>query len=466
MIQVRRFQSSPLFQRLLRGVSATALGPVVSAVTQLGTVPVLLYAWGAPKYGDWLILWAIPSYLTLSNLGFGDASGSDMTVRVARDDRKGALETFQSSWALLLLVSLFASLFCAVAVWSVPWHRWMRLSTLSDWQASAVILVLGLYVLISQQCGILESGFRCDGNFATGTVFGSLLCLSETALATVVGVLSSSLLWMAITYLLTRTAGTVIYGLLLHRRSPWLYLGLQHARLQRVKQLAAPAFGFMAFPLANSIGIQGFILLIARLKGPAAVTEFSTLRTLTRVNFQLMAVIAWAVWPELSRAFGQGDIPLARRLHRGAYQASLALSLVTGTALWCFGPFVYRVWIHKAVVFDPTCFHILIFVTLANSLWFTSSAVPMSTNEHHRITVAFVGISALFLGLGWVLVQRMGLSGAAIALLLIDLSMIWIVLRTSLNQLQDKTGDFMRALILPSPLFSFGRTARATLYDL
>ena len=441
------FRSTPVRKRLFRGLGATALSPMVTAVIQLGTVPLLLHAWGAAKYGDWLILSAIPSYLSLTDLGFGDASGSDMTMRVAAGDRKGAIETFQSSWVLLSVVSLFAGLLAATVVWRVPWHRWVRLASLSDVQASAVVLVFGAYLLVSQQCGVFESGFRCDGNFATGTVFGTLLRLIETATATVVGILTGSLLWAAATYLICRTTGVIIYGLLLRRKSPWLPIGFSNARLSRVKELAAPALGFVALPLANAISIQGFTLLIASLLGSVAVTQFSTMRTLTRVNFQLMTVIGWAMWPELSRAFGEGNVSLARTLHHRAYQAGLALSILTGSALWYFGPALYHMWIRNAVTFDASCFHILLLVTFANSLWFTSSVVPMSTNAHHRLTSIFVALSLLSLGLGWTLVRQHGLSGAAFALLVTDLSMNYLVLRASLRQLQEKLGEFIRAIL-------------------
>jgi O-antigen/teichoic acid export membrane protein len=433
---------------LLRGLGATALQPVVTAVIQLGTVPCLLHAWGAAKYGDLLILSAIPGYLSLSDLGFGDASGSDMTMRVAARDRKGAIETFQSSLALLSLVSLFIGLLAAAAVWHVPWHRWVRLATLSDFQASAVVLVFGAYLLVSQQCGILESGFRCDGNFATGNVFGTLLRLVETGVGTAVGILTGSLFWAAAAYLFSRTVGTIAYGLLLHRKSPWLPIGFSDARLARIKELAAPAFGFVALPLANAISIQGFTLLIASVLGSVAVTRFSTLRTLTRVNFQLMTVIAWAMWPELSRAFGEGNVSLARTLHRHAYQVGLALSVVTGSALWYLGPTLYHLWIRDAVAFDANCFHVLLFVTFVNSLWFTSSVVPMSTNAHHRITLAFVALSLLSLVLGRVLLLQWGLRVEAAGLLLTDVSMTYLVLRTSLRQLEEKFGDFSRALLV------------------
>jgi hypothetical protein len=58
--------------RLFRGASATALTPIVTAVIQLAAMPCFLHFWGAAKYGDWLILSAIPSYLSLRDLGFGE----------------------------------------------------------------------------------------------------------------------------------------------------------------------------------------------------------------------------------------------------------------------------------------------------------------------------------------------------------------------------------------------------------
>jgi O-antigen/teichoic acid export membrane protein len=451
--------STPVGARLLRGLGATAFGPIVTAFIQLGTVPLFLHFWGAAKYGDWLILFAIPSYLGLSDLGFGDASGSDMTMRVAAGDRKGALETFQSSWTLLSVVSLCVGLLAAIAVWRLPWHHWIKLATLSNTSASTVMFVLAIYILVSQQGGILESGFRCDGNFATGTMGGTLLRLFETVAGTAVGIITGSLLWAAAAYLISRTVGTISYGLFLRKKSPWLSVGYSRATFSRIKELAKPAFGFVALPLANAISNQGFTLVIASVLGSVAVTQFSTLRTLTRVNFQLMTVIAWAMWPELSRAFGEGNVPLARTLHRHAYQAGLALSIATGMALWLFGPAIYHLWIRGAVQFDANCFHLLLFVTFANSLWFTSSVVPMSTNTHHRITMAFVVLSSLSLVLGWALVRQHGLTGAAIALSFTDIFMAYLVLKTSLGQLHEKLGDFVRAILIFPFLLRSAKTA-------
>src|SRR5450755_4482686 len=156
---------STIIRRLMRGFGATSLSPAVTVAIQLGTVPLLLHAWGAAKYGDWLILSAIPSYLTLSDLGFGDASGSDMSMRVAANDREGALQTFQSSWVLVTIVSIVMLLLAFIFVWWIPWQHWLKLSSVSNLQAAKVMIVLGLQIVVSQQMCVTESGYRSDGHF-------------------------------------------------------------------------------------------------------------------------------------------------------------------------------------------------------------------------------------------------------------------------------------------------------------
>jgi O-antigen/teichoic acid export membrane protein len=432
--------------RLMRGLGATALGPVVNAIIQLGSVPLLLHAWGVARYGDWLLLSAIPVYLTLSDLGFGDASGSDMSMRVAANDKAGALQTFQSSWVLVTAVSTATLLLAALSVRWVPWQPWLRLSSVSSPQAAIIVLVLAAWVVVAQQNGVTESGYRCDGNFATGTLLMTVQRLAEVSLATAVALLGGNLLAVAFTYLAVRCLGTVVYALLLRHRSPWIRYGFRHARWDTIKQLAAPAFGFMAFPVGQALSFQGFTILIGALLGPLAVVLFSTLRTLSRLTFQLVAVFKHAFWPELSMAFGAGDISLARRLHRHACQASLAVSIFGGALLWIFGPAIYHVWLRQRIVFDAACFHVLLLAVVTNSFWDTSAVIPMSINGHCRIAVTYAGAALGSLVLAWALIPHFGILGAALALLATDVWMTTLVLRTTLRQVQDSLKTFIAAL--------------------
>jgi O-antigen/teichoic acid export membrane protein len=443
--------------RLIRGFGATALGPVVTAIIQLGTVPLLLHAWGAAKYGDWLLLSAVPSYLALSDMGFGTASGSDMTMRVAAGDREGALRTFQSSWALLTSVSIIMMLLVSSAVWWIPWQHWLKLSSVSSHQAAAIMIILCAHVAVGQQNCVAESGYRCDGNFAVGILWLTILRLAETVSGTIVALLGGSLLSVALTYLAARGLGSLGYVLLLRYRSPWLQFGIRHAQLQTIKQMAAPALGFMAMPIGDALTLQGFTVVIGALLGPVAVVAFSTLRTLSRISFQLTSAVAHTLWPELSTAFGAGKISLARRLHRHATQAALGFSVFGGLLLWAKGPYLYHIWIRNAVTLDAACFHVLLLAAIANSLWYGSSVVTMSTNAHHRIMFTYLASCSISVGLAGVLIPRMGIVGAALALLLINVLISGLVLQTALRQVQDTLREFVVSMFT---LPVFGRAWR------
>ena len=444
-------------QRLIRSFGANAFGPVVTAIIQLGSVPIFLHAWGAAKYGDWLLLSAIPSYLSLSDLGFGDASGSDMCMRVAANDREGAIRTFQSSWVLVTCVSLTALLLGSASVWWIPWQPWLRLSSLQSHQAATIILALGAYIVVAQQNGVADSGFTSDGNFATSAFWMTMLRLAEAVTATTVVVLHGNLLAVAFTYLFVRCVGTISFVLLLRKMSPWIRYGIRYARLTTIRQLAAPAFGFMALPFGNALNLQGLILVLGARIGPLAVVSFSTLRTLSRLSSQLIGIIKNPLWPELSRAFGEGNIALARRLHRHACQAALGMSIFGGSLLWIFGPFVYKLWIRNGVSFDARCFHVLLLVVVTNSLWDTSSVIPMSINAHFRIALTYSGAAVLSLGLAWILATALGTVGAAISLFATDGWMTWLVLRTSLRHVRDDFKTFVAAM------FTVPRFRRQTL---
>ena len=327
------------------------------------------------------------------------------------------------------------------------------------------MLILGAYVLVGQQGSILESGFRCDGNYALGTFMGTIVRLIEAVIPTAVGVVTGRFVTMALAYLVCRVVCLFGYAILLRRVSPWLRFGFGHAKSPVARALIRPALGFVAFPAAQAISLQGFTILIGTLLGPIAVTAFATLRTLSRLSYQAACTLARAVWPELSSAFGSGNLLLARQLHRQAFRFGLLISVLAAMLLWMIGPDVYLRWTRHAVPFDAGCFHVLLIVSLVGSLWYISSVVPMSANLHFSIALNFLAVTLVSLGVARILTPQYGLAGAAVALLLADLSMCWMVFRAALRQTGDTAEEFFSAFLPGRPEGFVTRGAAAPAHD-
>jgi O-antigen/teichoic acid export membrane protein len=68
-----------VYYRLIKGIGANTLGLIVTIIIQIIQVPLYLTFWGITLYGEWLILYAIPSYLLMSDIGFGNVAANEMT---------------------------------------------------------------------------------------------------------------------------------------------------------------------------------------------------------------------------------------------------------------------------------------------------------------------------------------------------------------------------------------------------
>ena len=445
--------------RLVRGFGANALGNVLTVGIQLLGVPIFLKFWGTQIYGEWLVLSAIPSYLAMSDLGFGSVAATQMTIEVARNDRQGALRTFQSAWAFISLISLLLALVTSLTVWTLPLGRWFRLATLSHQQASLIIMFWVIFILVGLQSALIAAGFRCTGAYAAGVLYLNFSRAVEFAAALLAVALGAPPLVAVSTYVLARIVITALFATRLKKQAPWLIFGFHHASRQRIKELAGPAVAFMAIPLGNALSLQGMVAAVGVLLGPVAVVAFSVTRTLSRVAFQMMAIVNNTIWPEMSAAYGVRNIELARRLHRLACQTALWLMVPSLIVLAVTGPWVIRVWTHSHVPFEAGLFHGLLLVVLINSFWYTSAVVLIGSNTHERMALLFLGTTAGSFLLAWVLLPRIGLVAVPCALLVSDLIMTPYVMKQSLDSTEDSARPFLAALTSPPKISWFLRRA-------
>jgi O-antigen/teichoic acid export membrane protein len=237
--------------------------------------------------------------------------------------------------------------------------------------------------------------------------------------------------------------------ILLRREVPWIRFGVRHAQWAVIRRLTGPALSFMSFPLVNALNLQGILVVIGYVMGPIAVVTFNTARTISRSAAQGMNLINNSIWPEMSAAFGIGAMDVARMLHRRACQISLLLCLGITLGVAFLGDWIWRVWTVGKVPTDPVLLNIMLLQMVVSAFWFTSSVVPMATNQHQRMARAMLTATCLALALAWLLmhVSSLGLRGAAIALVAGDLFTAFYVVRESLRLLGDNLGDFTRSML-------------------
>ncbi len=433
--------------RIINTLQANIFGQLVTVAGQLASVPLFLHFWGVERYGEWIVLSAIPAYLAFSDLGFSSAAANDMTMARARDDMRSVVATYQSMLALLSAV--FGILLVASPLLGILVNSGL-LVIVRHVGPEDIILVMALLaagVGLTFLSGLVAAIYRCEGAYHRAVLFINLVRLAELVATAVCLVVGGDVVALAAMIVLTRLCGLILTWLLAVRAFPWALPGVTLADTVIVRALLRPAISFMAFPIGYAFMLQGFVLLVAAILGTSAVVLFTTMRTLARVAGQAVGVIAAAVWPELSAAFGRNDIDLARAIHRKAFQVTLLAAVASIGALAIFGDLIARLWTNGAIqLHHPTYFLMLIGMGM-NALWLTSSVVSSARNCHQVVALYFLLTSGVALAAGTVMAKWFGMPGVAGAMLLGECVMAIVVLPNALGHTDDKFSAFCRALL-------------------
>jgi O-antigen/teichoic acid export membrane protein len=420
-------------KRILTALAANGFGQIVTVGSQLVLIPLFLKYWGAAKYGEWLILWSIPAYLIMADLGIGSAAGNEMTIRAGAGDYKGAQQTFFGG----LLVSVAAGLFVTVVgfIGAILIDKYEVLSTqhISPEESALVLLTLAFAAAIGFPGGAVSAAYRCCERNALGILLSNISRLLEAIVMGILLVMGRSALEICLGVLISKGVMLIIQTIFLRRICPWLFTPKCKPDKTIFKRLFIPSLGFMAFPLGNAISLQGPILIIGNLFDTTAVTTFVTMRTLARLPLQINNALNSSVWPEMSRVYGAGDMAMLRELHRRLWGITISLILMVAGIILINGSWITKLWLGNNGSYDSLLLNGIMSLTIISAIWNASAVVLVAINVHAKLGLTYVTVSGLSLCLAAVIAPYFGLSGLIVSILVGELLiLIWVMLRVIL----------------------------------
>ncbi len=410
-------------------------------------VAILFHFWATSVYGDWLILSAIPSYLAFSSVGFGNVASNEMTMLNSAGDRDGALRVFQSCWWLIALICVAVGLLLVPLLFVVPAATLLNVHAIGPEDTKWIVFFLGLSVLLSQLEQLVGAAYTCVARYPYGSFLKAMLSLLAFAITMVPVVLGHGPRTAAMVYTVANAVGTVVLCLCARHDIPWIRFGWRHARLSEIRRLTPLSLAFMGFPIGNALNLQGTLMAVGYALGPVPVAMFASARTVSRVALQMVQMINNTFWPELSLAYGAGNLDLIRTLHRRACQMALALGAGIALCMMTFGPWFLTHWTGGHVPPSRGLLAILLLGVVIYALWSTSSTLATAINQHQRLAAWYVSGTGVTVVFTYFLARRYGLYGAAASLILSELIMNLYVLPASLRIAHDTLPAFLASLL-------------------
>jgi O-antigen/teichoic acid export membrane protein len=330
------------------------IATVLTLVFQLVSVPVCLKYWGKESYGSWLALLSAVTMLRSLDGGFVAYVGNKLNYLYHKD--ADALRRHLSSAVMgIALISALQLILAAATLVFDPFAAALGVAADQNESRGAQFGLLALTVswaLTGSYLGIIHrllipAGMMYQaawwGMAFQVTQFGAIMLAALLRL----GMLSTSLLFAA-SQIVIYLASALYIRQCLPEFYPWLR-GVDRG-------VGLRDLGHSALLTGSNIiqqgAVNGTVLMIAALAGPASVPVFTTVRTLTNLWTSVTTVLTAPLLPEVVRLHAKAEIAKLAAINEAFWV--LVGSAVNCGALLLFPliPFLYAQWTRQAVVLN------------------------------------------------------------------------------------------------------------------
>lgn len=404
-------------ERLKRTLFSNVYAQIVTLTIAFLSVPIFLSVWNVEKYGIWLIICSFPAYIITADFGVGSVSINKLVMSrgVASEVKTNTI--FHTALALISIVALVISIMATLAlVVFLSFSEFPR-----DYIFSIYLLALLSAISLFNPC--IDGAMRAQGFFGESVFVLNSMRLLEWGAGIAVLFITPSFTSVALGMLVARVTlnTSVVYFISRRIKVPsWSYKMFSK---EEFLSIIKPAASFSLFPLANAISIQGLIFTVGAFIGPSAVVTFSCYRTISRTVTQGLAVVNKSYWPEFSENYGRQNFTNLTKLFNDCAKLNVLFGICFAVLLLIFGEFIIRTWSRGLVSFDLVFFSVMTAGVVVTGFWQAHWVYLMAINRHSRVSVAFMILSLFMLLISIPLLLLLGVTGAAVAIVIFELSM-------------------------------------------
>jgi O-antigen/teichoic acid export membrane protein len=383
------------------------------AVAQLVCLGIIVRHQGPERYGLWMTVLALTTWVPLTSLGQTSALLTRLGP-VALADPAAARRVFSASAAVtVIMAGVLALGLAAVGPW-LPWGRLLNAEGPLTAPVAAATCLAGLAVA-------LGTGPATLGSFAIyAHQRGDVVHLTMSA-AALVGLgavaLAGHLGWPLAALGPLTLAGPVLGGLAL-----WVVGGATGLIPRLVPATRADLAGalrtglhFLALDVTTLILLRTPDVIVARLHGVAAVGPFASVGRLTALMLALYQAILYPLWPALGEAAARGDRAWVRATARRSLMMTVGLWAAGAVGMVVLGPWFIERWTGLARFADRPLILAAVGQTLGQGLltWATVLLAGLSLQRHQVVATAVAAV--VYLPLALLLGGRLGPIGVALA---------------------------------------------------
>lgn len=342
------------WQRLLGGWSANLVQLILGATQQLALVPVFLHYCSSDMLAAWLAAYAAGNLVLIADAGLTSrVINRFLALKSCGDGRTAQFFAAMERVYIVLVGPLVAAI--VIGTWIVPPSRVLGFGAIADFNASFVIVVTGMLVVLPSS---LASGlYRAHGLYGRVVWIQSAAMLVSQLAQVAAIVMTGRLAVIAMAFVVPQIIFAAFIGIVdVRRLFPFL---------ARKRRSVLPSWRWItgqfrkAFPFAvagtTEIALQNLpvLMISAIVIDRIEVAQWGLTRTVAGLVRSLCLQATLPIAAELGHDHAIGANEALRRLYaRGSVMIALLASVVV-SGLLAFWQDFFALWTHGTIPYDP-----------------------------------------------------------------------------------------------------------------
>ena len=386
--------------------------------------PIALEYVGSSKYGVWLIIGSLISWISFFDIGLGNGLRNKFAEALAKGDKKSARIYLSTTYAILSLIMFGVMVLFTIVNKYLNWYKIFNVSTdINENLTALVYVVLGSFalqfvlkmittVLVADQRPALRDIIMLSGKVLN---LALLLVLVHTT--------EGSLLNLGILYSITPTLALIVASFYFYSRDYREYLpSLKFVNFSYARNLMTLGVKFFILQIAVLVLYSTDNIIITQLYDPSQVTVYNVAFKYFSVVTMGSQIILAPFWSASTEAYFRKDFQWIKKINRKLLSI-WGLTIIVVIVMVLSSNFIYRIWIGDSVsvpVKLSISFGIYVIVYLYSSIFttFINSTGKLKISIYSAI---FNVLSNIPLSIIFATVFNLGISGVILATALSNL---------------------------------------------
>jgi O-antigen/teichoic acid export membrane protein len=402
-------QASILRSNIKKSINAQIFGFIVNVLIQLMSVPILIRFWGVDKYGSWLILFAIPSFVGVSDLGMGSAVSNKVVFFLNKKEISTVNRLINSSFYFITLLASLISLIFIIGSHFLYEYRIIEIDSFSKNEFYISFSLLVFYFFLAILLSLPQGLYRALDIYARGQMLSSFYKLVETLFLIISVYLNGNFIHVSLVIVLTRIIYFFVLFCDLKAKANWLIISKPFLDYSITSTLFKSSSSFMFISLGQSFVLQGIILIVGRFGSSSEVVMYSTSRTILNISKQVTGFINNAFWGELTSTFASKNAVKFKQTFHKLFNLSFIVNVLMSIVLIFTGIWVIKIWTNNSFEIDSLFFYLMILLIFIENIYNTDWVTMMSINSHAPTVPPFLLISSIMIVISFWLYPSFGI---------------------------------------------------------